>query len=46
MAEQGQGSNVEKSNEEKFAHFANRYQIMVEDVNGKKCAMQHPFETL
>ena len=46
MAEQGQGSNVEKTNDEKFAHFANRYQIMVEDANGKKCAMQHPFETL
>jgi len=24
MAEQGQGSNVEKTNDEKFAHFANR----------------------
>lgn len=45
MAENTGGSE-EKSKEEKYAYFANRYQIMVEDVNGKKCAMQQPFETL
>tara|TARA_B100001939_G_C16837950_1_gene571753 strand:- start:649 stop:945 length:297 start_codon:yes stop_codon:yes gene_type:complete len=36
----------EKSREEKYAHFANKYQIMVEDENGKRCAMQHPFDTV
>ena len=44
MANTGDSKDV--SNEEKFKIFANRYQIMVEDANGKKCALQHPFETI
>ena len=36
----------EISKEERFKWTAGKYQIIVEDPNGKRVSMQHPYETL
>ena len=46
MAEEGTGDSQEVTRDEKYAIFANKYQIVVEDVNGKQMTIQHPFPTV
>ena len=49
MAEEqneGTGENTEIPLDEKYALFANKYQIVVRDDNGKILTMQHPFATV
>ena len=46
MAETGSGDSQEVTRDQKYELFANKYQLVVEDVNGKKMTIQHPFITI
>jgi hypothetical protein len=46
MAETGSGDSQEVTRDQKYELFANKYQIVVEDANGKKLTVQHPFITI
>jgi two-component SAPR family response regulator len=46
MAETGTGDSQAVTRDQKWHIFANKYQIVVEDVNGKKLTMQHPYATI
>ena len=43
---QGSGENTEIPLDEKYALFANKYQIVVENDGGRKMTIQHPFSTV
>lgn len=48
MAEEQEntGENTEIPLDEKYALFANKYQIVISDDSGKMLTMQHPFPTV
>ena len=46
MAEEGSGDSVEIPPDVRYAQFANKYQIVVEDDTGYMLTMQHPFDTV
>ena len=43
---QGSGESAEIPLDEKYALFANKYQIVISDDSGKMLTMQHPFPTV